>query len=384
MQPPKVIDLFCGAGGFSLGAHQAGFDVIASVDIDEKLTSSYKSNFPNAKLLLADISALQIDSLLKAADVTAIQVDGIIGGPPCQGFSTIGKRDSGDPRNALLRHFFRIVTEMRPKFFLMENVPGLIAGDAKTTFDTAVSGLEGYELVGPLCLDAHDLGAPTRRKRIVVLGYDPCRVERITEKDICSLSTAVKATVRDAIADLPEPSTGTAGAYRKIKALSKYAMRARTTPKQGLGSTASRKRAVGGKVNGVQPTRHSATVIERFSGVAQGKTDAVSRCARLKWDAAAPTLRAGTGPDKGSFQSVRPIHPARPRVITIREAARLQGFPDWFDFHETKWHSFRMIGNSVSPIMAEVLLTFIAKKIKRSNTGCDESVGSIGEMKSNF
>lgn len=97
MRPPKVIDLFCGAGGFSLGAHQAGFKVVASVDIDEKLTSSYKNNFPQARLLIADISALQIGSLVKAANVAATDVDGIIGGPPCQGFSTIGNRPFGQP-----------------------------------------------------------------------------------------------------------------------------------------------------------------------------------------------------------------------------------------------------------------------------------------------
>jgi DNA (cytosine-5)-methyltransferase 1 len=363
---PKVIDLFCGAGGFSLGACQAGFRVIASVDIDEKLTSSYKNNFPGAKLLIADIATLKIDSLLKAGNATAVDVDGIIGGPPCQGFSTIGKRNAADPRNALLRHFFRIVVELRPKFFLMENVPGLIAGQAKDTFEKAASDLDGYELIGPLCLDAHDLGAPTRRKRIVVLGYDPSRVETITEGDIKSLSCSEKLTVRDAIADLPEPSCHPTGPYRNLKTLSKYAKGARATPGRGLGSAASRNRIVSGQVSGIQNTQHTSAVIERFRKVPQGKTDGVSRCVRLSWDSAAPTLRAGTGPDKGSFQSVRPLHPVRPRVITIREAARLQGFPDWFDFHETKWHSFRMIGNSVSPIMAEILLRFISKKIKKS------------------
>jgi DNA (cytosine-5)-methyltransferase 1 len=365
MRSPKVIDLFCGAGGFSLGAYNAGLKVIASVDIDDKLTSSYKSNFPHGKLLLADISTLRINSLLKAADAGAADVDGIIGGPPCQGFSTIGKRNAADPRNGLLRHFFRIVAEVRPKFFLMENVPGLIAGVAKGIFDKAVSDLDGYTLIGPVCLDAHDLGAPTHRKRIVVLGYDPNRVEPITEAEIKSLSCSEKLTVRDAIADLPEPSSHSAGPYRNLKTVSKYAMRARSAPGRGLGSAASRQRIVTGQVSGIQITQHAPKVIERFRRVPQGKTDDVSRCVRLKWDSAAPTLRAGTGPDKGSFQSVRPLHPVRPRVITIREAARLQGFPDWFDFHETKWHSFRMIGNSVSPIMAEALLRLIAKKIKK-------------------
>jgi DNA (cytosine-5)-methyltransferase 1 len=366
MRSPNIIDLFCGAGGFSLGAHNAGFRVIASVDIDKKLTSSYKSNFPHANLLVADISTLEIDSLLNAADTAAVEVDGIIGGPPCQGFSTIGKRNGADPRNALLRHFFRIVAEVRPKFFLMENVPGLVAGEAKNTFDKAAADLEGYELVGPLCIDAHDLGAPTHRRRIVVLGYDPSRVESITDAEIQSLSCSEKPTVRDAIADIPEPSHLSAGPYRKLKTISNYAKRARTKPGRGLGSTSSRNRIATGQVSGIQITQHTPGVITRFREVPQGKTDKVSRCVRLKWDSAAPTLRAGTGPDKGSFQSVRPLHPVHPRVITIREAARLQGFPDWFDFHETKWHSFRMIGNSVSPIMAEILLKFIATKIKRS------------------
>jgi DNA (cytosine-5)-methyltransferase 1 len=193
MRSPSVIDLFCGAGGFSLGAHQAGFKVVASVDVDEKLTSSYKSNFPNAQLLIADISKLETDSLLKDAGVASASVDGIIGGPPCQGFSTIGKRNTADPRNALLRHFFRIVAGVRPKFFVMENVPGLVAGTAKNTIGRAVSGLDGYQLIGPMCVDAHDLGAPTRRKRIVVIGYDPARVEAITEDEIRSLSAITKS-----------------------------------------------------------------------------------------------------------------------------------------------------------------------------------------------
>lgn len=215
-----------------------------------------------------------------------------------------------------------------------------------------------------MCVDAHDLGAPTRRKRIVVIGYDPARVEAITEDEIRSLSASKKFTVRDAIADLPEPSENAVAPYRSVKSLSEYAKKARAVPVTGVGSSSSRKRVLRGCVNGIQTTLHTSPVVERFKQVSQGKTDGVSRCVRLSWDAAAPTLRAGTGPDKGSFQSVRPIHPVRPRVITVREAARLQGFPDWFDFHDTKWHSFRMIGNSVSPIMAEVLLTFIATKLK--------------------
>jgi DNA (cytosine-5)-methyltransferase 1 len=365
MRLPTVIDLFCGAGGFSLGACQAGFKVVASVDADETLTSSYKNNFPNSKLLIADISKLSTDTLLRNAGTSSSTViDGIIGGPPCQGFSTIGKRNKSDPRNTLLIHFFRIVAGIRPKFFVMENVPGLVAKTADDIIGKAISNLKGYQVIGPLCVDANDLGAPTRRKRIVVIGYDPTQVGGITEADVRSLYVLKKTTVREAIADLPEPSVEPIAPYRTLRALSEYARRSRALPTDGVGSSAARIRTLSERVSGLQITLHTSQVLERFKQVAPGRTDEVSRCVRLSWDKAAPTLRAGTGPERGSFQSVRPIHPSRPRVITVREAARLQGFPDWFDFHQTKWHSFRMIGNSVSPIMAEALLRLIAKRLK--------------------
>ncbi|MNG21187.1 Modification methylase AplI [compost metagenome] len=120
-----------------------------------------------------------------------------------------------------------------------------------------------------------------------------------------------------------------------------------------------------GEISGVINTKHTQPVIERFSETRPGETELVSRYPRLSWGGHCPTLRAGTGSDKGSFQAMRPIHPSEPRVITVREAARLQGFPDWFLFHPTIWHSFRMIGNSVSPLMSHHLMSIIAEKLER-------------------
>jgi len=116
-------------------------------------------------------------------------------------------------------------------------------------------------------------------------------------------------------------------------------------------------------VSGCYPTRHGEVVIERYKNLKFGQQDKVSKSVRLNPKGFCPTLRAGTGPEKGSYQAVRPIHYNLPRVITIREAARLQGFPDWFDFHPTIWHSFRQIGNSVSPIVAEKILSVIRQKL---------------------
>jgi len=137
----------------------------------------------------------------------------------------------------------------------------------------------------------------------------------------------------------------------------------RKLPPKGLGCPEAIKYLKEGKISGNFDTTHTDDVRKRYESVEQGKVDPISRSKKLAWDGLCPTLRAGTGADKGSHQAVRPIHPVKGRVITVREAARLQGFPDWFCFHPTKWHSFRMIGNSVSPIVSRVVLTKIYEKL---------------------
>lgn len=138
----------------------------------------------------------------------------------------------------------------------------------------------------------------------------------------------------------------------------------RTSPPPHLGWPLAIQKLSNGYVGGFLNTTHTKVVKERYAAVKQGKTDNISRAKRLHWEGLCPTLRAGTGSDKGSHQAVRPLHPDEARVITVREAARLQGFPDWFVFHNTKWHSFRMIGNSVSPIVSESILSSIKSKLR--------------------
>ncbi|MER2539045.1 MAG: DNA cytosine methyltransferase, partial [Azonexus sp.] len=118
-----------------------------------------------------------------------------------------------------------------------------------------------------------------------------------------------------------------------------------------------------GLVSGCMGTKHTDEVKKRYAALGYGQQDLTSKATRLDPNGYCPTLRAGTAKDKGSYQAVRPIHYKSPRVITPREAARLQGFPDWFVFHRTKWHSFRQIGNSVSPIVSEAILNVIYQKL---------------------
>lgn len=347
----RVVDLFCGTGGFSRGAHAAGFDVPVAVDIDPILTSSYLANFPDTKLLLRDISTLTGEELL---DVAKGQIDGLIGGPPCQGFSLMGHRDSDDPRRDLVDHFYRLVAEVKPCFFVMENVVGLLHGDARQVLDQALLQVESdYRLLGPLILDAADFGVPTRRKRCFVIGvkYGAC------ELPVIEPSTAMcRVTVRDAIKDLLEVSEG----IIDEEGFDWF----RVGDSKSISDYAKMMRSEDGRTTGNVRTRHKPHVVARFAEVPQGKTDVVGRHQRLLWEGLCPTLRAGTGADRGSYQSVRPLHPSEPRVITVREAARLQGFPDGHLFHPTIWHSFRMIGNSVSPPVAKAILSAISESFK--------------------
>lgn len=348
---PLLVELFSGAGGFSLGAHRAGFHVSAAFDNDPVLTSSYSANFPETRLMLQDVAKLTGDDLRAAAGG---RVHGIFGGPPCQGFSGIGKRDPADPRRQLLDHFFRLVAEVKPAFFVMENVRGLGSADSLGALDRALLRVKNdYELLGPHIWDAAEFGAATKRPRLFVIGVHKDQGEAVTADDVVALRRPA-ATVRAAILDLE----GAAEEGEK-DGFDVWRIRRSGDPCE----YARKLRAADCRFTGHRPTVHTTSVIERFIRVAPGGIDKIGWHPRLCWDGQCPTLRAGTGGDRGSFQSVRPIHPDLPRVITVREAARLQGFPDGHLFHPAVWHSFRMIGNSVSPIIAEAIFTAIASKV---------------------
>jgi DNA (cytosine-5)-methyltransferase 1 len=343
----KTIDLFCGCGGLTLGAKRAGFMSALGVDADATLTSSFRRNFPSTELLLTDIAKL------KPRDVAerVAKIDGILGGPPCQAFSTIGRQRDDDPRRLLLGHFFRLVSELAPRFFVMENVRGLISQKNVGALEKALSLLpRRYSLVGPLTLDAADFGAATTRKRVFVMGFDAGRMRVPTASSFEGNSKP--ATVRDALSDLHRAKY----IGEDERGFDQWQYDARLT----IPPYAKAKRGRNGVFTSHKKMTHKPSVVRRFSKVAPGSVDPIGRHARLRWDGQCPTLRAGTGPDQGSYQSVRPLHPDEDRVITVREAARLQGFPDNFLFHPTNWHSFRMIGNSVSPVIAERLMSVIA------------------------
>ena len=346
---PTGIDLFCGAGGMSLGFCRAGVNVLAAFDLEQLNIDTYNANIgPHA--YRCDLSKAAGKDLLTFAGVN--NVDIVFGGPPCQGFSMIGKRDLNDERNDLMLHFARLVTEIRPRYYVIENVSGLLLGHARGYLDRCLDLLRaaGYEALEPKLIDASNHGVPQRRLRTFALGMLQGLVPPVTPT-----KSNMVPTVWDAIGDLPrlghlrshystDQFLGTLGAP------SSYAAMLRMSSAHVL--------------TGCMVTQHTPEVIHRFSNTRQGQTEPISRYPRLRRTGLCPTLRAGTGPDRGSFTAVRPIHPYRNRCITTREAARLHSYPDSFIFNMARWHAFRQIGNSVPPLLAQAIASGVTQVLR--------------------
>lgn len=378
---PNVIDLFAGAGGLSLGAARAGFNISAAVEVDTHAMDSHRANFPHAVHIQRDIMTLNGQELLRLAGIHQEELTGIIGGPPCQGFSSIGHGNVNDFRNRLFVKFFELIEDLQPTFFLAENVPGIMNSKYDDIRNEAFGHVANYNILDPICVKANEYGAPTTRMRYFFVGYLlNGRIEPITSKDIIRMQVCnnERTNVRKALEGLPGDIR-----YRKknssgLKKLTQNYSNANAQHEQSdffyQRVTGMIPYNVGNQeyintyqirhiVNGFYPTKHATDVRARYARLAFGQQDRVSKSTRLDPEGYCPTLRAGTGPEKGSYQAVRPIHYNYARVITPREAARLQGFPDWYKLPNTIWHGFRQIGNSVSPIVAEQVLSAIYQKL---------------------
>ena len=373
--PLSIVDLFCGVGGLSLGASRAGFAVRGAIDIDAKAIHAHSRNFPNTVHMNTDVAGVNGQSLRKRLELNDKSLAGIIGGPPCQGFSAIGRRDQLDARNNLFVEFFRVVSEAMPMFFLAENVPGIMRESYRETRERALSLVERrYTVLPPMELAANEYGAATTRKRVFFFGYLPDAMERLMVDSFNAPLDVESVCVKDALLGLPtriDPSWQTEEqSWQTVQTYGRgdYAQRLHGHIPFGVGDEIALERLkTSNEASGFLGTVHTDRVAHRYASIEPGKHDRISKSKRLDPNGFCPTLRAGTGPDQGSFQAVRPIHPTEARVITPREAARLQGFPDWYQFSPTKWHGFRQIGNSVSPILAEQILCVLARSIGLSN-----------------
>ncbi len=355
---PIGIDLFAGAGGLSLGFEAAGFDVAAAVEIDPLHCATHEFNFPYCRTICAsalDVSGVEIRRM---AGIEGEEIAVVFGGTPCQGFSMIGKRSLDDPRNELTHRFLDLVLDLRPAYFVFENVSGLTVGRQRRILDDMISvfDLNGYHVLSPhRLLNASDYCVPQNRRRLFLMGAkEELPLPKYPE------SCGKLVTVAAALDDLPDPYE-----YPKLKACdwtraefgepSEYARELRGDA-VGFGYRRIFDESL---LTSSLRTTHAAKTRRRFAKTPIGKTEPVSRFRKLDPAGLCNTIRAGTGSDRGAFTSPRPIHPRAPRCITNREAARLHSYPDWFRFHVTKWHGFRQIGNSVPPLLARAVASEI-------------------------
>lgn len=378
---PTAIDLFAGCGGMSLGLEAAGFDIVASVEYDPIHAIVHHFNFPYSATLCTDIKFVSKDSLLDLVNQQGFstEIDLIVGGPPCQGFSHIGKRQLDDPRNSLVFEYVRLIKEIRPKYFVFENVPGIGTGKHKQFLQELIAEFEnfGYHVTKPVqILDSSSFGVPQKRKRLIMLGsrydmdqltYPPkSHAELPNSNQIALFDTLLTplVTVDDAIGDLNKHDVNIGEDLGINATFLDYSGFRSIYSLQPDGQFAlCHKRSTDKIVWGHLGSKHTEKSVKRFSETKPGSSEKISRFFKLSADSQCNTLRAGTASNKGAFTAPRPIHYEKARCITIREAARLHSFPDWFQFHRTIWHGFREIGNAVTPLLAKAIGDHIVKDL---------------------
>ncbi|MEM7555789.1 MAG: DNA cytosine methyltransferase [Cyanobacteria bacterium P01_A01_bin.84] len=303
------LDLFCGAGGMTQGLFQAGLQPLASVEINKIASATHKRNFPQSHHFCGDIE--KFDTITWLEKINSPEIHLVVGGPPCQGFSVAGKRDPKDPRNRLFYEFIRIVSEVRPWYVVMENVPGILTmqkGNVRTAISKAFQSI-GYENVSVAILESAAYGIPQIRPRAIFIAN---RFGMINPYPKPQLSPQDYKPIESAISDLP--------AYTRIPEINH------------------------------EWTKHSPEYMERIAKVPPGGslyekyTDAFKR--------QYPGLPSMTVKENHGGTH---IHPHLNRVISAREMARLQSFPDSFIFEGTMKKAMWQIGNAVPPHLAECI-----------------------------
>ena len=373
MASPAAIDLFAGGGGFTEGLKLAGYDVVFANDVSELMRPTYENNHPDTAFIADDINNLtlnRIETELQDAktSINSSSIDLVVGGPPCQGFSRIGTRNSEDERNALVFSFAELVNTIHPKAFVMENVSGLLS--AKTGSGKIINQVlqilkvGGYRVTLPVqVLNAANYGVPQYRKRVFILGVrddiahqlpggqlrypSPSHVVGNNDYTLFQNGQAAFISVEEAISDLPVKATarGSTTLYPVSRMKTQYQVKMRHKAPKVIHNHHTK---------GIQDLRMRRIRALKDEGsnktnlppeLQAGGLDVKYR--RLRYSEPAPTLTAHIGKDLSDF-----IHPKYDRWITVREAARLQSFPDHYMFLGSESLQLKMIGNAVPPLVA--------------------------------
>lgn len=349
------VDLFSGAGGMSLGAIACGVDVKYAVEVDPNAAKTFKGNHPECSLLVEDVRCIGADRFKKLNRKDELV---IFGGPPCQGFSTSNQhnRNLENPQNWLFKEYLRLVSALKPEWVVFENVKGLVETEQGFFLDAVRNGFRqaGYT-VSDFILNSADYGVPQKRNRLFIVGSLGGRVVAPPPK------VKKVRTVREALFDLPELENGDVPDFAKYR-------RAATN-----GYAKNLRADLPGCWNNVVTT-NAAHIIERYQHIPQGGNwaDVPSRLMNNYTDVS----RCHTGIYRrlnesepsvviGNFRKNMLIHPWKHRGLSVREAARLQSFPDSFRFFGSIGFQQQQVGNAVPPLLAQAVF----KQIMASSTG---------------
>lgn len=364
----KLVDLFSGAGGMSYGFSLAGFEPIAGIDKEKKFIKAFNNSHEGVEAIVSDLGENKARSLLEDRGITRDDVDVIIGGPPCKGFSTVGDRDESDDRNKLVREFAHALDDLKPSAFVMENVEGLKSMEDEEG-NLVIDELEkmfnkyGYDIKYTV-LKASDYGVPQNRKRLFIVGmksdiedFEWPETTHTPKKSLENYSEDKKpyVAVNEAISDIPNLDAGE-----------------KTTKYKDKPSTEYQKMMRNGQdilLNHKTPN-HSAKIVERLRNVPQGGNHQdlpeelqlsggySNIYGKLDPEQPADTITANFGcvSAPGKF-----IHPYDNRALTVREGARLQSFPDSYEFFGNQSQQYKQVGHAVPPLLAKA----IAKEVKK-------------------
>lgn len=358
----KVIDLFAGCGGLSLGFVKGGYEIDRAVEFDKTIAETYKNNHPQTDVIVDDIKNIDCTGIFKLGDA-----DVIIGGPPCQGFSMAGARIRqgfiDDPRNYLFKHYFNVVKTVRPKVFVMENVKGMLTMQDGKIFEEIIKifsdpvMLDGEPYnINYKVVKAVDFGIPQKRERLIIIGttIKDIDFDKLWDRTVGEIKTIYPTyfemvTVQDAIGNMgkptidgkiknPLPKTD----YQKFLSCSDKYLRNHTQTKHSSLAVDRMKRVGNGE--------NYTALNEKINSVHSGSYG------RLCWDEQAPTITTRFDTPAGG----RFIHPSEDRTLTPREAARIQSFPDDFVFYGNRTSICKQIGNAVPPKVSY----FLARLVK--------------------
>lgn len=345
----NAIDLFAGAGGLSIALRDAGYNLILANEIDPVYAKTHKFNFPDTPIIVEDINSITADMILDT--IGNASVDLVVGGPPCQGFSIFGKRrfintreynPREDPRNHLVYQYIRIIQELQPKFFFMENVKGFTNLDKGLFIEEVKSKFRdiGYDKIWCEVVCAADYGVPQERYRMFMignrLGIDYIPPQR-THYPIGSGNYPEYRTVGDVIMDL---------VGREGEVSNHIALIHKPTVAARYGFVKEGERL---KVEDLPPELAAATRKDAKTGIVSNYSHVFRRLSRFK-----PSTTMVPG------HNAFPIHPTLNRTLTPREAARIQTFPDDHVFFGTRQEQCIQVGNAVPPMMAKPFLEKIA------------------------